>query len=347
MTGTDDMGAPETIGQMLARLRAARGLDVRKVADDLRCDRAIIDALESDRYADLGAAVFARGHLRRYADHLGAPTDALLARWSAEQAASQPLPDLTRAPQAPRPIDTRRWGRLLAVVAGALAIGLAAWWILQGAGARPAPTVAATDPAATAQPVPVPAALPSAAASDMATGDVAATPGAAPAAAPVVSAASTGTAVTTAAPVMTPPIVAATPPAAAPPAAAVSDAVAAPGEIAMAFTTAADCWAEVFDAQGGRRLYQLIRAGQRVTATGKPPLRVTLGRGDVTRLELDGRTTAIPAEAIRDSVARFEIAASGAMRALPPVPKPAAPSSTGPTASAPAAPAAPPAAEPR
>ena len=300
------MSEPVTpsIGQLLAGLRAGRGLDLGKAAEALRCDRAIIEALEADRYADLGAAVFARGHLRRYAEFLGAPVDELLARWSAEEGAKQALPDLTRAPQAPRVIDTRRWGRLLAAVAGALAIGLAAWWILQGAGLRDAPRAAA--------PVAAPVAAPA----------VQATAAQAPAAQPA------------------PPPVAPVTVAPAPTATPAPTPVAAAGEVVLAFTTQADCWAEVFDAQGGRRLYQIIRAGQRVTATGRPPLRVTLGRGDVTRFELDGRVTALPADAVRDAVARFEVTASGALRALPPVPAPAASSAPASSTSTPASPTA-------
>ena len=38
-----------SIGQLLARLRTERGLDLGKAAEALRCDRAIIEALESDR----------------------------------------------------------------------------------------------------------------------------------------------------------------------------------------------------------------------------------------------------------------------------------------------------------
>lgn len=281
----------ESIGQLLTRLRAARGLDVAKVAQELHCDRAIIDALEADRSADIGAAVFARGHLRRYADFLGAPTAELLTRWSAEQAGGQPLPDLTRAPQAPRPIDTRRWGRSLAVIAGALAIGLAAWWILQGAGARPAPVAVPTQ--AGAGDVAVPPLL--------VAGPVDTPVGTPPADIPVDTAAEA-------------PALPATPVPVTP----------APGDVALTFTTQADCWAEVVDAKGARRLYQLIRAGERVTAAGAPPLRVTLGRGDVTRVEVGGRAVTLPQDAVRNSVARFEVAATGALRALPPVPAPAA-----------------------
>jgi cytoskeleton protein RodZ len=195
------------------------------------------------------------------------------------------------------------------VIAGALAIGLAAWWILQGAGARPAPVAVPTqagagDVAVPPQSVPVP--------------EVAAVPQEAPA-----------TAVTPTAPLVAGPE---DPPADAPadaaeaapaPAAMPVTVPPAPGDVALAFTAQADCWAEVVDAKGARRLYQLIRAGERVTAAGAPPLRVTLGRGDVTRVEVSGRAVTLPQDAVRNSVARFEVAATGALRALPPVPAPA------------------------
>lgn len=269
----------EPIGIQLTRLRELRGLSTAAVATALRCDPKIIDALEGERWAELGASVFSRGHLRRYAEFLGVPADPLLEQWNAEQGASTVLPDLSRGPQAPRPLDTQRWGRRLAMLAGAFVIALAAWWILQGAEMRPAATTTAaeasvTTPSAPSAPVP-------------------------DAAAPVV----------------------ATPAVAAP---------SVPGDgVAVVFTASEPCWAEVVDATGARRLYAMLQPGQRVSVQGAPPLRVLLGRGDATALEISGSAAVIPADAVRNSVARFEIAASGAMRALPPEPRPEpAPSAT-------------------
>lgn len=269
----------EPIGIQLTRLRELRGLSTAAVATALRCDPKIIDALEGERWAELGASVFSRGHLRRYAEFLGVPADPLLEQWNAEQGASTVLPDLSRGPQAPRPLDTQRWGRRLAMLAGAFVIALAAWWILQGAEMRPAATTTAaeasvTTPSAPSAPVP-----------------------------------------DTAAPVVATPAVAAP---------------SVPGDgVAVVFTASEPCWAEVVDATGARRLYAMLQPGQRVSVQGAPPLRVLLGRGDATALEISGSAAVIPADAVRNSVARFEIAASGAMRALPPEPRPEpAPSAT-------------------
>jgi cytoskeleton protein RodZ len=304
----------EPIGAQLTRLREARGQTPVQVATALRCDPKVIDALEGERWAELGAPVFSRGHLRRYAEFLGLPADPLLAQWTAEQGAHQALPDLSRAPQAPRPLDTQRWGRRLAMLAGAVVIALAAWWILQGADvqAPAASPVAASTAAAPAEIAAVATPIPSAAA-----------PATPPSAEPV--------------PGETPDAV---------PAPAVPATTAAPGAgLAVAFTATERCWAEVVDASGSRRLYMMLEPGVRVTASGTPPLRVLLGRGDVTAVEIGGRAASIPTDAVRNSVARFEIAGSGAMRALPPVPAPTAtpattnPATTTPATTPPAAPA--------
>lgn len=279
----------EPIGAQLTRLREARGQTPAEVATALRCDPKIIDALENERWAELGAPVFSRGHLRRYAEFLGVPADPLLEQWNAEQGGSTVLPDLSRGPQAPRPLDTQRWGRRLAMLAGAFVIALAAWWILQGAEMRPAATpavtMAATESSVAMQSV-------------------------APPSVPVV------------------PEVSATPAVAAP---------SVPGDgVTVVFTASEPSWAEVVDATGARRLYTMLQPGQRVSVLGAPPLRVVLGRGDVTALEISGSAAVIPADAVRNSVARFEIAASGAMRALPPEPRPEPPTAAAPQAAGPA-----------
>ncbi len=292
----------EPIGAQLTRLRAARGQTPAEVATALRCDTKTIDALEGERWAELGAPVFSRGHLRRYAEFLGVPVDPLLEQWNAEQAGSTVLPDLSRGPQAPRPLDTQRWGRRLAMLAGAFVIALAAWWILQGAEMRPAATLAPVEASVPMPTVPVvPAPAPA---------DLAPVPAAPSALAPAPDAAPD--AVPDVVPVAAVPV-AVTPAPAAP---------SVPGDdVAVVFTASEPCWAEVVDATGVRRLYAVLEPGQRVSVQGAPPLRVVLGRGDVTALEISGNPAVIPADAVRNTVARFEIAASGVIRALPPEPR--------------------------
>lgn len=127
--------AIDSVGRQLQQARAAKGLTLAEAAQQLHCDTALLDALENDRDADIGAAVFVRGHLRRYADFLGAPVDALCEQWSSGSGTVVAPPDLSRAPQAPRVIEAQKWGRRGAFALAAIVLLLALWWVLQGGGA--------------------------------------------------------------------------------------------------------------------------------------------------------------------------------------------------------------------
>jgi cytoskeleton protein RodZ len=124
----------------------------------LRCDESIITALESERFADLGAPVFVQGHLRRYAESLGLSVEPLLAEWSSRHAAAVAGPDLTQVPRPNRPVrlvDPGKVARPLAILAAAIVITLAAWWVLQGAGTAVEPVAAKPIPETLEPPTPV------------------------------------------------------------------------------------------------------------------------------------------------------------------------------------------------
>jgi cytoskeleton protein RodZ len=63
----------ETPGLQLTAARERAGWSLLQVADKLHLDVSTVRALESDDFAALGALVYARGHLRRYAELLGLP----------------------------------------------------------------------------------------------------------------------------------------------------------------------------------------------------------------------------------------------------------------------------------
>ena len=63
--------APRSIGERLRAGRERAGLSVAAAAEKLHLDNKVIEALEADRFAELGASVYVRGHLRRYADFVG------------------------------------------------------------------------------------------------------------------------------------------------------------------------------------------------------------------------------------------------------------------------------------
>src|ERR1700688_4979804 len=63
--------ASDLPGARLARARERLGLSVVQVAAKLRLDVRTVSALESGAYAEVGAAVFVRGFLKRYAELVG------------------------------------------------------------------------------------------------------------------------------------------------------------------------------------------------------------------------------------------------------------------------------------
>ena len=265
-----------SIGQTLARWRAQRGESVSTVAARLRCDTAVIEALESERFNDLGAPVFARGHLKRYAELLGAPVDNLLERWSVVQRQSVAPPDLTSMPRTrTRSVDTRVWGRRLGAAAVALVIGLAAWWILKGSGTAtttPEQLAAQALPPPPPAPAPLPVAPPPAAA-DAATVE--------PVASEIVA-----------------PIAASAPPVV--------------GERArLRLAAREDSWVQVVDATGRRLYFGTLRRDNSVSINGAAPLRVLLGRADATSVELAGRPVTVPSSIIFNATAHFTIDATG------------------------------------
>jgi cytoskeleton protein RodZ len=289
----------ESIGQRLTRCREAMGLTTTTAAARLHCDESIIVSLEADRFAEIGARVFVQGHLRRYADLVGAPTAELMADWAA-QGATLAAPDLTKVPRTPMPaVSSQAWARRLGIVAAAVVIAVAAWWILQGAGvSEPAaqPNAAAQQPVAMSAPEvsSVTAAENVPPASDV----------------PVVTSPVDPPSLTNS------PSFAASPPIAAPVVAPVvaSSSSAVPGRVVIAIDARADCWVEIYDSAGRKLYFDNVNRGGQARAAGQGPLRVLLGRPDVASLQVAGRPVAIPANFIRNSTAYFTVDASANLR---------------------------------
>lgn len=299
----------ESIGQHLQRLREAKGLSIAAAAAKLHCDQSILVALEADRFEELGAPVFAQGHLRRYAEFVSAPVAELLAEWS-QRSARAGAPDLTRIARAPVPaVDRQAWGRRLAGLAGAIVIAVSAWWILKGGSVQSAPSPA---PAANIASMSLPAPK---AAAPVVPAVVESTPPVSTAAATVATVAAVAS---EAVPTKTAPAV--VEPAAAVPTAAVPAVAASSGtgRLVLAVRVRENCWTEIYDATGRRLYFGNLRVGDGARVSGVPPLRVLLGRADSATLEIDGRTVAIPDSLMRNAIARFSVDASARLQGLPP-----------------------------
>ena len=94
---------PTDPGARLRRQRELAGLSEQQVAERLNLDAGVVIALEGNDYAALGAPVFVRGHLRRYATMLGLAADEVLGAYdrSRDQLAQPMLVPRWREEMAP------------------------------------------------------------------------------------------------------------------------------------------------------------------------------------------------------------------------------------------------------
>jgi cytoskeleton protein RodZ len=129
------MSEATAIGETLRAARERMGMGLPQAAERLHVDAAIIEALETGRFGALGAPVFVRGHLRRYAELLGEPDEPLQARYASTHEASTP-PDLTQLPHRSSPPSAgpaTRWPLIVAAVV--LVLAAVIWWALRAPGA--------------------------------------------------------------------------------------------------------------------------------------------------------------------------------------------------------------------
>ena len=277
----------DSIGTLLATARAAKGVSLAEAATQLRCDEVLLRALEADRFEELGAPVFVQGHLRRYADYLGASTEQLMGAWATLRAEKLAEPDLARIPRAPvRAVDPKVWTRRAVAVGLTVLIAAAAWLILGwGSSSVPAPVAATPAPVAEPPPTAVPATTP------VTTPTIAPAP-AAPT--PVAEAASEPEPESAPAPAQ---IAALTP--------------VSTGAAVLRLVPRQPSWIEVYDASNRRRYYGNAAAGTPLALRGEAPFSVVLGRADAVAIELDGRPITLPAAFVYNATAFVTIDAAG------------------------------------
>jgi cytoskeleton protein RodZ len=277
MSGPADKTAAPTVGHRLKAARERQGLTLQKVSEDLHLDLPVLEAMEEDRFRALGAPVYARGHLRKYAQLLGLDIATVLAAYEAEHAGPvEPtlVPSSTEHPaMGPEP---RVKPLRLALVGGALALvaasAVGAWWYMSARRST-------ESPAATIAPVPK--------------GETAAVESIAPAAS-----------------VEAPPAAERPREKAGPPTpASTTPAGGSTARLRLQFL--ADSWVEIYDATGARLLFDQRVADSARTVIGVPPFKVLLGNYAGVELTLDGRPVAIPERARYGATARFRVLPGG------------------------------------
>lgn len=122
---------PDTPGGMLRAERERRGYSVQHAAEELHLDIRVIEALEANRFEALGAPVYARGHLRKYATILGLSPATVLERYEALGGTPPdptPIPAVMATPV--RVVERRRVSKLPLWIAAAIAIVAGLAWLV-------------------------------------------------------------------------------------------------------------------------------------------------------------------------------------------------------------------------
>jgi cytoskeleton protein RodZ len=282
---------PATLGEMLRVARLAQDLTVEQLATELRIEAKQLNALENNRFEQIGVPVFVKGYLKQYGLRLGLDVRDLLALYYKQTT----LADVEIQPNRTIKLRDERqitsW-ILAAVVLLVVGVGLAVWWwsggnfgIVQGTpAAAPPPTEEAErneSPAAPPTLAPPERTLP------------------------------------VADPVPPPPVDPGQPETAQPetPAVAAVEREAGDGDaragsavsVPLELTFDGESWAEVTDARGQRLLFGLNAAGRSVTVSGEPPFAIVLGDANAVRLTVDGSAYEIPRAGRQGNLVRFSV----------------------------------------
>jgi len=268
-------------GQMLRLAREARGLSEQQAAEQLNLDVTVVEALERDDLAALGAPVFAKGHLRRYGGLLGVDEEQMLAAYARAQAQPETPTLIPRARQEMMPVRGRpRWpwvvgGGLAFVIAAGIAAYVSEYglrWPGRSAGGNGTLPEETSDAARSSQ-----VTLPSAPAADAT--------------------------VAIDGPGVAGPVLASGPPQPLP-----------QGHVRVSLTFTTDSWVEIYDGSGKAVLYDLGRAGTQRAIAAAAPLSVTFGNPSAVTLVVNGRPTVMPPSPAGQTVARFRIESDGSLR---------------------------------
>jgi cytoskeleton protein RodZ len=294
----------ESAGARLRRERERQGLTMQKVADDLRLDRVVVEALEDDSYVHTVPPVYAKGHLRKYYQLLGLSLDEGPAAEPPGGSAAAPAPaarsmptsrQSTRAMRIAPHVRKLPWTKI-SIAAVIILILLLFWWspwkhrvAVQASTAQPVASSTVED-----NPVPSAASAPAA--------DMAAAPAAEPS--PPVPA-----------PIRPAPTTSAVAaPAALPAAGDGPTDVTSAGHINLRLAFSETAWIDVRDASGQRLFVGYGRADTVRTVAGRAPLRVRFGPARGVRVAINEHEVPIGPALIKGKVALFLAGADGVLR---------------------------------
>ncbi len=318
----EDRGSTPSPGRILEAAREKRGWSLEHAAREMNLDPAVLAALEHDDDKPLSAAVYVKGHLRKYAELLGIDAVQVMDAYYDRYGRGVPQPTVVPDPQ-PEGDATAVPARWIAV--GVLVAGFLAYVIFGRGGDEPDGPVLEPDAAPVVE-SPAPDSEPPAAETPPSAPEIAVEVAGEPEPEPAEAADPAPEEVDeTPAPEPSRPrrqpepepepmrVVEATPdPAPSPSTSPVAGSAVAPvfslgPEHDLVFSFEVDSWVEVTDGSGARVLYELGRAGRDRSVSGPAPFRVFLGYRDGVSVTLDGEPWPVPDSPGNRDTVRFAI----------------------------------------
>ncbi len=240
-------------GERLAEARREQQISVLEVAKELHLDEHKVRALERNEFDVLGAPVFAKGHLRKYAQLVGVDVDDVFTDYYRMTHTAEIPPVVIGRPRTSQEISPGPWIAVIAVIVVATA---SYFWFTSRSETTPgsAPAVETpTMPERAEEELPV----------RQETVSVITTPA-------------------EEAPVASEPEVENLP----------ADTSQQPalgdGAVLLSLNFTGDCWTEISDATGRRLFFDMGRSGRTVELSGQAPFDVLFGNTENVRVRVDG-----------------------------------------------------------
>lgn len=267
-TPPEERSSGPVCGERLAEARRELQIPVLEIAKELHLDEYKVRALESNDFDVIGAPVFAKGHLRKFAQLVHISEADVMADYYELTRSSETQPALSLRPRQ-KPALSLSPGPWLAVIVVAILIGAAYWWFAVRA-------VAVDEPASDSiAPLPQQS-------QQIENENVVAVPDDAAAAipeavVPVAAEQSSDDALT------------GEQPAAPEPATDLDTNI-----LQLQISYSGECWTEISDARGERLFFDLGRAGRTVNLQGEAPFNVLFGNAANVSVRVNGADYSLP-----------------------------------------------------
>lgn len=269
-------------GERLAEARREQQISVDEIAKELHLDEHKVRALERNEFDILGAPVFAKGYLKKYAQLVGVRDDDVIADYYHLNRSTGAPPVVSLRPRPRQELSPGPWIAVIVVIIIAVT---AYWWFTrpESASEDTAPVIEVMPPDSEATETEQPeAGQPDAQPDGL---DEAPEPEE-----------------TAAQPVETAPPI--------PTIEETSSPEIVPGQMRLLITYTGDCWTEISDANGRRLLFDLGKDGRSVELSGAEPFNVLFGSPGNVIVRVNGEDYALPPTDRPDRPMRLTISGS-------------------------------------